>query len=157
MIDLRQVMRRWTTGVAIVTVEEGGFRHGATISSLTSVSVDPPVITMSLTNGTRTHQMISKAGIFGVTMLSIHQQSLAETFSGKVPEDGDRFMGVGVHDILDQVPVLDGGIAVMGCKVVHQHMMTNSTLFIAEVVAAQLGEDNAPLLYVNRQYRKLED
>jgi flavin reductase (DIM6/NTAB) family NADH-FMN oxidoreductase RutF len=157
MLDLREIMRRWVTGVSIVTVENEVVRHGATVSSLTSISVDPPLITVTLAKGTRTHQMIKKAGFFGVTILSSKQQMLSEKFSGGVSEEHDRFEGVEYFDILEHIPVLHGGIAALGCRIVHSYEMANSTLFVGEVIASQLGEDQPPLVYVNRAYKRLED
>jgi flavin reductase (DIM6/NTAB) family NADH-FMN oxidoreductase RutF len=157
MLDLREIMRRWVTGVSIVTVENEGIRHGATVSSLASISVDPPFVTVTLAKGTRTHQMMKKAGLFGVTILSGEQQSLSERFSGAVSEEHDRFEGVEYFDILEHIPVLNSGLAALGCRIVHSYEMANSTLFVGEVIASQLGEDQPPLVYVNRTYRRLEE
>jgi len=157
MHDLREIMRRWVTGVSIVTVEYDGFRHGATVSSLASISVEPPLVTVTLAKGTRTHQMMIKAGLFGVTILSTKQQSLSERFSGAVSEEHDRFAGVDYFDIFEHIPVLDGGLAALGCRIVHSYEMANSTLFVGEVIASQLGNDQPPLVYVNRTYRRLEE
>ena len=157
MSDLREIMRRWVTGVSVVTVEHDGLRHGATVSSLASISVDPPLITVTLAKGTRTHQMMLSAGVFGVTVLSLNQQSLAERFSGSIAEDQDRFDGIQYKYLIDQIPVLDGGLAALGCRIVHAYEMKNSTLFVGEVMSSYLGEEQSPLVYVNRNYRQLED
>lgn len=157
MRDLREIMRRWVTGVSIVTVEYDGLRHGATVSSLASISVEPPLVTVTLAKGTRTHQMMIKAGQFGVTILSTNQQSLSERFSGAVSEEQDRFTGVDYFNIFEHLPVLDGGLAALGCRIVHSYEMANSTLFVGEVIASQLGKEQPPLVYVNRTYRRLEE
>ena len=157
MIDLREVMRRWVTGVSIVTVEYNGTKHGATVSSLASVSVDPPMVTVTLAKGTRTHQLMCEAGLFGVTLLSHDQQAISERFAGNIADGLDRFEGVQAHYIEKNIPVLDGGLAFLGCCIVHQYEMLNSTLFIGEVIAADLGANQAPLVYVNRTYKRLEE
>jgi len=157
MLDLREIMRRWVTGVSIVTVENEGIRHGATVSSLASISVDPPLVNVTLAKGTRTHEMMIRAGFFGVTILSSQQQSLSEKFSGSVSEEHDRFKEVEYFEILEHIPVLKGGLAALGCRIVHSYEMANSTLFVGEVIASQLGEDQPPLVYVNRTYRRLEE
>ena len=157
MLDLRQIMRRWVTGVAIVSVEYNGVRHGATVSSLASVSLDPPLVTVTLSKRSRTHHMIERARLFGVTLLSLDQQSLSERFAGAVSEEQDRFEGVEYFEINDHIPVIKGGLAALGCRIVHEYAMTDSTLFIGEVIESQLGEDKLPLVYVDRTYRKLEE
>lgn len=157
MIDLREVMRRWVTGVSVVTVEYKGLKHGATVSSLASVSVDPPMVTVTLAKNTLTHQLLSDTRVFGVTLLALDQQGISERFSGKIPDGENRFEGIPNHYIAENIPVLDGGLAFLGCRVVHQYEMTNSTLFIGEVITAELGGEQAPLVYVNRTYRRLEE
>ncbi len=157
MIDLREVMRRWVTGVCIVTVESSGMRHGATVSSLASVSVDPPLVTISLSTNSRTHRMILESGCFGVSLLALEQQPLAERFSGQVADEHDRFDALAWGYIAEGIPVISGALATLGCRVVHQYAMNNSTLFVAQVEAATLGKDNSPLVYVNRAYRRLEE
>jgi flavin reductase (DIM6/NTAB) family NADH-FMN oxidoreductase RutF len=157
MLDLRQIMRRWVTGVAIVSVEDNGNRHGATVSSLASVSLEPPLVTITLSKQSRTHQMIERARLFGVTLLSHDQQSLSERFAGAVGEEQDRFEGVEYLEISKHIPVIKGGLAALGCRIVHEYTMADSTLFVGEVIASQLGEDHRPLVYVNRTYRELEE
>jgi len=157
MLDLRQIMRRWVTGVAIVSVEYNGVRHGATVSSLASVSLEPPLVTITLSKQSRTHQMIEHASIFGVTLLSLDQQPLSERFAGAVSEEQDRFEGVEYFEISEHIPVIKGGLAALACRIVHEYAMADSTLFVGEVIASQLGEDQNPLVYINRTYRKLEE
>lgn len=156
-MDLREVMRRWVTGVTIVSVEQNGQLHGATVSSLASISVDPPIITITLARDSRTHQMLKESRLFGVTLLAMGQQMLSDRFSGQVPDGHDRFAGVGFHYIYPQVPILNDGLAGLACRVIHQYEMANSTLFAAEVLASELGEAQSPLVYVNRSYRRLEE
>lgn len=157
MLDLREVMRRWATGVTIVTAENNGQKHGATVSSLTSISVDPPLITVAIAKGTRTHHLMQAAGAFGVTVLTSRQQMLSERFAGALTEDIDRFEGVNYKYIQDGIPVLTGGLAAMGCLIDHVYDMPKSTLFVGRVVVAELGEDEPPLIYLNRLYRRLEE
>ena len=157
MVDLRIIMRRWVTGVAIVTVEFDGIRHGATVSSFASVSLEPPMVTLTLSKQSRTHQMIEQARFFGVTLLSRDQQPLSERFAGAISEEQDRFEGVKYFEISDHIPVIEGGLAALGCRIVHEYAMTDSTLFVGEVISSRLGGDQPPLVYVNRTYRKLEE
>lgn len=157
MLDLRDVMRRWATGVTIVTAENGGQKHGATVSSLTSISVDPPLVTVTIAKGTRTHHLMQLAGKFGITILSDQQQTLSERFAGELTEDQDRFEGVDFKYIFEGIPVLEDGLACLGCSIEYEYDMPKSTLFVGRVVASELGEDSSPLIYLNRTYRRLEE
>ena len=60
--QLRHTMRAWTTGVAIVTAVHEGQRYGMTVNSFTSISLEPPLISVSLKKLTHTHELVEKSG-----------------------------------------------------------------------------------------------
>src|SRR3972149_9474096 len=91
--DLRQWMRQWACGVTLVTAQDGRGPPGMTVSSFTSLSLDPPLIMVSLEQGTRTHQMVRQGGHFAVVILRDDQQDLADRFSSGVPDNAPRFGG----------------------------------------------------------------
>lgn len=152
---LREVMRGWPTGVAVVTSAIDGMRHGLTVNSLASVSLDPPRVVFSVGNNSRTLDLIRKSGVFAVTMLDISQQSVAELFAGKTGQDGDRFLGLETFSLVTGSPLLKVGRAFLDCRVAHEYAMLNSTLFVGEVVAAQNQSDVPPLVYLNRGYHQV--
>jgi flavin reductase (DIM6/NTAB) family NADH-FMN oxidoreductase RutF len=90
--QLRAAMRAWTTGVAIVTAEHGGKRHGMTVSSFTSISLDPPLVVISLSMGSHTHDLVREAGAFGVTSW-LRASRPSGTVRGQ-PQHGDRMEGL---------------------------------------------------------------
>jgi flavin reductase (DIM6/NTAB) family NADH-FMN oxidoreductase RutF len=155
--ELRQAMRRWTTGVTIVTAESRGIQHGMTVSSFTSVSLDPPTVSISLEQNSRTHELISEAGSFGITFLSSEQQPISERFAGKFSDDMDRFAGLDTWRIISGAPFLVGGLAFLDCQVHSIHQFGSNSLIIGEILAAKSGENRDPLLYYNRQYRRLQE
>lgn len=155
---LRLAMRRWPTGVAIVTSTFEGISHGMTVNSFNSVSIEPPLITVTMAHNTRTHSLTSQSGVLAISMLSRGQQHLAELFAGRVPDGGDRMSGLAVFPLVTGAPLLRGGMAFLDCRVVDRYEMPLSTLFIAEVLAAEVAEDEAqPLLYFNRRFGGLEN
>jgi flavin reductase (DIM6/NTAB) family NADH-FMN oxidoreductase RutF len=152
---LRQTMRRWVTGVSIVTSQYDGKRHGMTVNSFTSISLDPPLVTVTLADNTRTHALVRTAGIFGVTILAAEQEHLSDVFAGKVADGGERFAGVEVFTLDGRIPLLSGGLAALVCRLVAEHPSGHSTLFIGEVTAAWQRDDGTPLIYMNRKYHRL--
>jgi flavin reductase (DIM6/NTAB) family NADH-FMN oxidoreductase RutF len=140
--DLRQAMRLWATGVAVVTSAHKGEMHGMTVSSFTSVSLTPPQVLISLAQNTRTHALVKKSHLFGVTVLSSELE--------------DRFAGLETLTLTTGVPLLRGGIAQFDCRVIATFTSGTHTLFIGEVLAAQGDLAPKPLLYFNRGYRKIE-
>jgi flavin reductase (DIM6/NTAB) family NADH-FMN oxidoreductase RutF len=153
---LRQTMRRWVTGVTIVTSQAGGRRHGMTVNSFTSVSLDPPLVTVTLANDTRTRALVETAGWFGVSVLAEEQQHLSDIFAGKIPDGGERFAGVEVFELDEHLPLIAGGLAALVCRVVAAHPVGRSTLYLGEVTAAWRREDGEPLVYFNRGYHRLQ-
>ncbi len=64
--NLRAAMRAWTAGVTVATTVHEGHKHGMTVNSFTSISLDPAMITISLQQTTRTHEFVSKSRVFGL-------------------------------------------------------------------------------------------
>jgi len=163
---LRRAMRRWVTGVAIVTSRHADHSHGMTVNSFGSISLDPPLVTVTMNNHTRTCDLVLQSGIFAVTVLSQAQQSLAELFAGRGDDHGDRMEGLDLFSLVTGAPLIHGGLSFVDCRVVHSYPMKLSTLFIGEVLAAQTGDpdssgegpplpEDAPLVYHNRVFTRL--
>lgn len=154
---LRQAMRFWATGVTVVTAAHAGRQHGMTVSSFTSVSLDPPQVLVSLSQETRTHDLVTHSRHFGITVLNAHQQELGDRFAGRVSDELERLNGLETFTLVSGVPLLRGGLAHLDCHVVTTIGSGTHTLFIAEVLAAQSVAEGEPLLYFNRDYRQLQN
>jgi flavin reductase (DIM6/NTAB) family NADH-FMN oxidoreductase RutF len=152
---LRHLMRHWTTGVTIVTSIHNGKYHGMTVNSFTSLSINPALVAVTLANTTRTHRLVNASGVFGITILSIDQQDLADRFAGKTPEEEDRFYMVDFFTMLTGSPLVIGGLAHLDCHVTQTISLPESSVFIGEVLAGQRIEDDRPLVYFNRSYHRL--
>ncbi len=155
--ELRQVMRQWTTGVAVVTARSAGEQHGMTVSSFTSISLDPPLIAISLAQNARTHRLVANSGQFAVTILSADQQDLSERFAGRTSDAEDRFDGLAYFELVSGAPLIPGGLAWLDCRVAAQLQAGNNTVFLGEVLAVKNGPGGSPLLYYDRNYQQLCD
>lgn len=153
---LRAAMRNWASGVTIVTAHHQGIRHGMTVSSFTSVSLDPPTVLISLQKGTRTHDLTRNSGYFGVTILTEQQQALSDRFAGRSEEE-DRFEGLDTFRLVSETDLLRDGLAVFDCKVTASYESSTHTLFIGEVLAVQVNPQSLPLVYYDRTYRRLQE
>lgn len=152
---LRHAMRQWTTGVAVVTSRYENQPHGMTVNSFTSVSLDPPLVSVTLAVGTRTQNMVEHSGVFGVTILGEGQVDLSDRFAGRIPGDEDKFTGVRTFELISGVPLLLDGLVSLDCRVVHRYPTVNSVVYVAEVAAIQHTSEGGPLIYYNRLYHKL--
>ena len=150
-------MRAWTTGVAIVTAAYGGQQHGMTVSSFASISLDPPLIAVSLQAASQTHALVSRAQAFGVTILAAHQKELSERFAGRFGKDSERLDGVETQTLATGAPFIRGGLAFLDCRVRQAIRAGMNTLFVAEVVAVREEDHDSPLVYHDRGYRRLQE
>lgn len=155
--DLRDVMRHWATGITIVTAAHNGVRHGMTVSSFTSLSLEPPLVSVSLYNTSRTQTLVRTAGHFGVTILAADQQDLSDRFAGRMPDTADRLAGLDTETLISGAPFLVGGLAFIDCRVTQQIDLGTNSLFIAEILDARCLAEGTPLLYFNRSYHYIDD
>lgn len=153
--ELRKAMRNWATGITVVTAEHEGNRHGMTVSSFTSLSLDPALLSVSLYNTSRTHGLVSAAQRFGVTILSVDQEDVSNTFAGRVPDTEDRFADCDVAYLDSKIPFIKGGLSFFECKVYQTIPVGTNTLFIGEIVATKAAQEGDPLLYFDQKYGKL--
>lgn len=152
---LRRAMRAWTTGVAIITSIYEDQQYGMTVNSFTSISLDPPLVSVALRQLTHTHELVVKSGMFSVTILTSAQKELSDRFAGKMPTITNRFDGVQTETISLDSPVFKDGMAYLDCRVVSSMPVGENTLFVAEVLDARGEGEGEPLVYHNRQYWKL--
>lgn len=146
---LRLAMRAWTTGVAILSAEHEGESYAMTVNSFTSLSIDPPMVTVVLKNDTRVFELADKSRAFRVFILSDSQRELAEDFAG-------RLHGAERMDKLGRgASLLDEGLARLDCAIVHAYAAGVNTLFAAQVTQARVRSADPPLVYHNREYHQL--
>ncbi len=150
-------MRAWTSGVTIVTAVYEGEQHGMTVSSFTSISLDPPLIVISLQTASRTHDVVAKAGAFGVTILAAGQQELSERFASHRATMDERLDGLETETLVTGAPLIKGGLAHLDCRVTQSIASGMNTLFLAEVVAVHGDDHDAPLVYHDRTYHRLKE
>jgi flavin reductase (DIM6/NTAB) family NADH-FMN oxidoreductase RutF len=153
---LRATMRQWATGVTVVTTHHNGVQGGMTVSSFTSVSLEPPTVLVCLNKDTLCHDLVSQSGVYAVSMLGVGEEPLSNRFAGFDPTVTDRFDGVKVFTAETGSPMLEGAIAHLDCVVKSTHDTLTHTIFIAEVVYAQVDSEAEPLLYHNRRYHRLQ-
>ncbi|HLO30757.1 MAG TPA: flavin reductase family protein [Anaerolineales bacterium] len=149
---LRHAMRAWTTGVVIVTAVHEGQQYGMTVNSFTSISLEPPLVAVTLKQLTHTHDLVVKSGMFAVTILTAEQKELSERFAGKIPNITNRFDSVPTDKLAIEAPIFKNGMAYLNCRVVNSIPVGENTLLVAEVVAAHGEGEGQPLVYHNREY-----
>jgi len=156
--EIKQVMRSWITGVAIVTGFHNDNIHGMTANSFNSIALDPPIVMVALRQNTRTQQLVRAGGVFAISILNHSQQRLAERFAGQIEQDQPRFLEVDTFTLQTGAPLIQSALAYMDCKVIHYFDVGDTTVFLGEVLQTQMNTiDHDPLLYLNQQWRRLAE
>ncbi len=148
--DFREAMRRFATGVAIVTTAYDGRVHGFTANAFASVSADPPTVLICVNRGATAHPLIASSQRFCVNLLALEQQSLAERFAGGEPRS--RFDGVPYRIGESGSPILEGTLAHVDCLLAEEVTASTHTIFLGNVLDVGY-RDGEPLGYFNRAYR----
>lgn len=154
---LRSVFRRHAAGVAVITAPGGtdGRPAGFTATSLTSVSAEPPLVSFGVGTGSSSWPAVAGAGHVGVHILGEHQGDLAARFAR---HGADRFAPPTVwREGPEGVPLLDGVLAWLVCRIVAKVPAGDHRLVLAEVVAGDPSGDGRPLLYHEGRYNALRD
>jgi flavin reductase (DIM6/NTAB) family NADH-FMN oxidoreductase RutF len=152
---LRVAMRGWASGVTIVTARHGEEVHGMTVSSFTSVSLDPPQVLICAERASRTHSLIHGSSAFAVTVLSAEHDEWADRFGGRDTNHPARFEGINTFAAVTGAPILADYMSYFDCVVAEAYPAGTHTIFVGEVVAAGLAEQGEPLVYWRRGYYRL--
>jgi 3-hydroxy-9,10-secoandrosta-1,3,5(10)-triene-9,17-dione monooxygenase reductase component len=145
----RSVMGNFATGVTVVTASGPVGPVGMTANAVASLSLEPLLLLVAFDNTARTLSVVRETGRFGVNVLAAGQQDLARLFASKEPEDA-KFAGV-PHAVYDGLPVLDGTLAWVGCRLERLVDGGDHTIGIGAVESAESGEGR-PLIWFRGTY-----
>jgi flavin reductase (DIM6/NTAB) family NADH-FMN oxidoreductase RutF len=144
----RDVMAGVPTPVSVITSMAGGLPHGTTVSAFASLSMDPPMVLVSLDRGSDLLAVVREAGRFGVNVLGAHQSRLALAFAKK--GGTGKFHGVR-WEIDDDLPRLPGAPGWLGCDVASLVDGGDHVVVLGTVVTAAVTEGQ-PLTYHGRVF-----
>jgi flavin reductase (DIM6/NTAB) family NADH-FMN oxidoreductase RutF len=150
----KQTLGRFASGITVVTMVQDTEVRGITVSAFLSVSLEPPLVLVSIDKKAHSHKCMMKSERYGVSILSEGQQALSNHFAGRAPEVTPEF------DRLDGFPVLKNAVAQLVCKTVQHVDAGDHTLFIGQIEHLTWQEDTKPLVYFHGNYqtiRKLEN
>lgn len=153
--DFIDAMSRAVTGVTIVTTDGELGRFGQTVSAMSSVSADPPMLLVCINRKSPITAAIERHGAFAVNVLRADQRRLAESFAGR-PRTGAAYDFAAARWETEHTgsPLLTGAIARFDCTVDAAHIAGTHTIYVGLVAAAGNGA-GAPLLYGRRSYGEL--
>ena len=151
--DFRGAMRQLTGGVSVITTGRGRDISGMTVTSVSSLSVDPPTLIVSINRGASSWPLLKRYGAFGVNILTSEQIDIAERFAGKGGLTGAaRFAGAEWITRASGVPLLVGALAAIDCEVEEIIERHSHAIVIGRVRDLQVSSRTAALAYWHGQY-----
>lgn len=144
--ELREVMRRFPTPVAVVTTELEGERFGLTVGSLVSLSLTPPLVGISIGKDSSSHEPIRRAGGWTASLLGAAQTQVAQHFARSGIPPLALWHGMDVRDG-SRGPLVEGAIGWLECRTVSEHEVGDHTIFVGAVESIELGAAGEGLVY----------
>ncbi|WBU61587.1 flavin reductase family protein [Paracoccus albus] len=145
--ELRDCCGRFATGVNIITTRTAEGDHGMTASAFMSVSLDPPLICISVGQGAKMLARIRESGRYAVNILSEGMQRYATHFAGRP----DKTLPDPFHD-RHGLPILKDASAVIIADVVRQLEAGDHVIFLGRVRQLETAPAAPPLLYHSGQF-----
>jgi flavin reductase (DIM6/NTAB) family NADH-FMN oxidoreductase RutF len=150
-------MRRFASGVGIITAGHGDNRRGLTATAISSVTMDPPTILVCVNKNGEAHQAIEQDGAFCVNILASEGEGVAMDFAGQTGRTGaDKFTPFSWSILATGAPALDGALANIDCAITERVETASHTVFFGRVLDVRLS-DGAPLVHFDRKFIKLEN
>ena len=150
--EFRDFMRHWPTGVAIVTTAGPNGPVGCTVIALMSLSVEPPLLLVSMCEDSRTLEVIRRTELFGANVLAADQGELSERFAHCEP--AGRFAGLELR-VEHGVPLLAGAAAQSVCTVQELHRCADHVLVVGAPVWQSVDPERGPLLLHRGAHRSV--
>jgi flavin reductase (DIM6/NTAB) family NADH-FMN oxidoreductase RutF len=149
----RELCGRFVTGVTVATaLDSSGLPVGMTVNSFTSVSLAPPLVSMSIDHGAELYSLLTTTPRFALNVLQHDQEGLSRRFAEPHP---DRFAEVRFEISPRGNPVLTGALAVIECEAHAQFRAGDHTIVIGHVVGGE-AHPGRPLLYYRGGYHNTE-
>ncbi|MSO42531.1 MAG: flavin reductase [Solirubrobacterales bacterium] len=141
----------FATGVTVITTREADQVHGMTANAFMSVSLEPPLVLISVDRRTKMCSLLYEGRRFAVSVLAADQRELSDRFAGRVSDGTPEPSFAIVHE----TPLVEGSAAQFVARVMRSHWGGDHSLFLGRVEYARFEEGARPLLFHGGQYRDL--
>jgi flavin reductase len=147
-------MRAFPAGVAVVTVDSEGERLGLTVGSAISLSLEPPLVGVTVSRQAAMHELLREAGGFALSLLAGDQEAVAQHFARGVPPLA-HWHGIATREGAAGAPLLEGALGWLECGLQAEYPAGDHTLFTGEVLSVEAGRSGPALVYVGQSYVSL--
>ena len=149
--SFKLAMSHFASGVTVVTTEHEGERYGLTVASFSSLSLNPPLAIVCIEKNVRSHDAIAASGRFGISILASDQAAISNRFASRAD---DKFEGVATRTGVNGVPLIEGAICTIECRLREALPGGDHSIFVGEVQEVATA-DGKPLVYFRSSYRDL--
>lgn len=149
-------MRQLALPTAVVTTAHDGVRGGLTVSSLCSVSTEPPRLLVCINTGASAFPLLRASRVLAVNMLAEGQDALCMRFGSSRYSGEARFAEGRWETGCSGAPVLADALASFDCRVVEMHESATHAIVIADVIGLRSAPDAMPLLYRDGGFARIE-
>lgn len=153
-LQFRKAMGKFTTGVTVITaVGDGNHVHGMTANAFMSVSLNPRLILISVSEQAKLNQFIETSGKFGISVLSNKQRDVSMHFAGQRNNNSDEIK-IEFKYFNDQ-PVIEGALVNLVCSVNDHYKAGDHILYVGKVEDLST-KDGEPLAFFDGQYNRVD-
>ena len=150
----RKIMGRFATGVTVVTTGVEGRHGGLTANAICSLSLNPPLVLVAVDKRAGSHAELLEHRHYAVNILAADQEELSQRFAKPGPKD---FTGLKWKTAVTGAPIFEGTLGYLDCTLVEVLPGGDHDIFIGEIVAGELNDEQPPLLYFSGKYRRLAE
>ncbi len=150
-MEQRRIMGHFATGVTVVTTWYDDMPQGMTANAVASLSLDPPLVLVSVDDRAQMHAFLKASDCFAVNILTEEQEELSVRFARHGPKD---FSDIEYRTEATGSPVLEFALAFVDCRVANILPGGDHAIFIGEIVAGGTREGR-PLLFYGGEYGSL--
>ncbi len=147
----RKTLGHFASGITVITTVYEDIVHGMTANAFCSISLEPPLVLVSVDNRSFMHRILELSARYGVSVLSKDQELLSRHFAGQSQE---RLKIPFVW--YEGCPLIEGSVAHLTCHVIDVHPAGDHTLYIGQVEHLGYSDEGAPLLFYGGKYHTLE-
>jgi flavin reductase (DIM6/NTAB) family NADH-FMN oxidoreductase RutF len=152
--ELRKAAGQFATGITVVSVHHEGIIRGMTANSFTSVSLDPPLVLVSVDTRRSIHGALAIASRYVISVLAATQQHVSARFASSKTDMRTAYDDIPHQLTSDGLPLIDGALAHFVCRAYATYPGGDHTLFVGYVEELHITPGD-PLLYVAGSYRHL--
>ena len=150
--EQRALFRRWPAGVSVVVAEVDERRAALTVSSLVSLSLEPPLVGISIAQQASLHELLRGADEWTASILAGDQEHLAQHFARSVPPIA-LWNGIPVRD--DDPRLIEDAAGWIVARTIEEFRTGDHTFFVGEVLSVEEGSAADSLTYVHRSYKRV--